>query len=185
MDGRFAERGAGGRPSTGSRREDENGARRLRFSRAPGMGEDMGAANLPISGYSTLTATSSLASCAEVVKSSVDAPLTYTLVSSVEKVLPQHVFPLVWVINFWSLILSIITWWSAVFANMAGSSRTISCGYENHLRPDFGTHRTRCAACLALHWVPLVCLVPDQGVDNRCLRSNLAQHRWRRRVGTT
>ena len=48
------------------------------------MGEDLGEANLPAAGYSTLTATSSLASCTEVVKSSVDAPLTYTLVSSVE-----------------------------------------------------------------------------------------------------
>ena len=47
------------------------------------MGQELRAANLPAAGYSTLTATSSLASCAEVVKSSVDAPLTYTLVSSV------------------------------------------------------------------------------------------------------
>ena len=44
----------------------------------------MGAANLPIVGSSTLTATSSLASCAEVEESSVDAPQTYALVSSVE-----------------------------------------------------------------------------------------------------
>ena len=73
-----------------SQREDEDGARRLRLSREPGMGEDMGAANLPAAGYSTLTATSSLASCAEVVESSVDAPLTCALVSSVETALSHQ-----------------------------------------------------------------------------------------------
>ena len=41
------------------------------------MGEDMGAANLLAAGNGTLTATSSLASCAEVAESSDDAPLTY------------------------------------------------------------------------------------------------------------
>ena len=61
---------------TGSQGEDEDGARRLRLPRAPSMGEDMGAANLLAAGNSTLTATSSLASCAEVAQSSVDAPLT-------------------------------------------------------------------------------------------------------------
>ena len=70
------------------------------------MGEDLGAANLPAAGYSTLTATSSLASCAEVVKPSVDAPLTY---KSIIVVSPTQVFngineELVWFENFKSNI---------------------------------------------------------------------------------
>ena len=58
------------------------------------MGEDMGAANLPVAGFSTLTAMLSLTSCAEVVESSVDTPPTYTLVSSVETAFfqPMSVF---------------------------------------------------------------------------------------------
>ena len=44
----------GGRPSTGRQGEDEDGARRLRLPRAPGMGEGMGAANLPAASNSLL-----------------------------------------------------------------------------------------------------------------------------------